>query len=82
MLNCGLSSIKELSSECNISYGQSQTILTEDLCMRRICAKMVPKLLSWNQKTHRLEVYQSLKERAENVLGFIKNIITGDKTWV
>jgi hypothetical protein len=31
--------IRELSSECNISSGSCQTILTEDLGMRRVCEK-------------------------------------------
>ncbi|XP_026814323.1 protein GVQW3-like [Rhopalosiphum maidis] len=74
--------IKELSSECNISIGSCQTILTEDLGMRRVCAKMVPKLLSQDQKNHRIEVCQSLKERIQNDPGFIKNVITGDETWI
>ena len=74
--------IRELSSECNISFGSCQTILTEDLGMRRVCAKMVPKLLSQDQKNHRIEVCQSLKERTQNDPGFIKNVITGDETWV
>ncbi|KAF0740779.1 protein GVQW3-like [Aphis craccivora] len=73
---------RELSSECNISFGSCQTILTEDLGMRRVCAKMVPKLLSQDQKNHRIEVCQSLKERTQNDPGFIKNVITGDETWV
>jgi len=50
--------------------------------MRRVCAKMVPKLLSQVQKNHRIEVCQSLKERTQNDPGFIKNVITGDETWV
>ncbi|KAE9537933.1 hypothetical protein AGLY_005905 [Aphis glycines] len=74
--------IGELSSECKISFGSWQTILTEDLGMRRVCAKMVPKLLSQDQKNHRIEVRQSLKERTQNDPGFIKNVITGDETWV
>lgn len=43
---------------------------------------MVPKLLSRDQKNHRVEVCQSLKERTQNDPGFIKNVITGDETWV
>ncbi|CAI6344606.1 unnamed protein product [Macrosiphum euphorbiae] len=74
--------IRELSTECNISFGSCQTILTEDLGMRRVCAKMVPKLLSQDQKNHRIEVCQNLKERTQNDPGFIKNVITGDETWV
>ena len=74
--------IRELSSECNIFFGSCQTILTENLGMRRVCAKMVPKLLSQDQKNHRIEVCQSLKERTQNDLGFIKNVITDDETWV
>jgi len=40
------------------------------------------KLLTQDQKIHRLEVCRSLKERAQNDPEIIKNFITGDETRV
>ena len=37
--------IRELAEELNISYGSVQSILTDDLQMRRVSAKFVPRLL-------------------------------------
>jgi hypothetical protein len=68
---------------CNIvglSYGTCQRILSDELNTRRIAAKFVPKLLSNDQKGHRIAVCTELK--AENDPNFISNIITGDETWV
>jgi hypothetical protein len=41
--------IREISYEVGISRGLTNTILTEDLGMRRVAAKFVPKLLSPEQ---------------------------------
>ena len=42
--------IRELSEEHSISFGSVQAILTEDLGMRRVSAKFVPKLLSADRR--------------------------------
>ncbi|EZA48053.1 hypothetical protein X777_14410 [Ooceraea biroi] len=50
--------------------------------MKKICAKMVPKILTPQQKENRKEVCRDLLERIENDPDFFKNAITGDETWV
>jgi len=52
--------IREVSEELNISYGSVQSIVTEDLGMRRVSAKFVPKLLSDEQKEQRVLAAQDL----------------------
>lgn len=47
--NCQIT-IHKLSEVVQISYGSVQFIITEDLVMRRVSAKFVPKLLSADQK--------------------------------
>ncbi|GBO39534.1 hypothetical protein AVEN_170288-1 [Araneus ventricosus] len=42
--------IRELSEKCSIICGSVQCILDEDLGMRRVSAKYMPKLLSADQK--------------------------------
>jgi hypothetical protein len=59
-----------------------QQILSDELNMRRISAKFLPRLLSNDQKEYHIAVCTELKEQAENNSYFISNIITGDAYWV
>jgi len=54
-------------------------ILTEDLDMRKVCAKMVPKELNEGKKRRRVTICQDLLEKQDGILG---RVITGDETWV
>jgi len=72
--------IDEVSMLVGISHGTCHKILTENLKMRRVASKLVPKLLSVDQKQQRLEVCLDLKENAANDPSFISNVITGDET--
>ena len=58
-----------------------QKILTEDLQMRRVSAKFVPRLLTAEQKDDRMSICTDLRERAQNDLNFISSVITGDESW-
>ena len=65
-----------------ISHGTCHKILTEDLKMRRVASKFVPRLLlSVDQKQQRLDVCLDLKESAANDPSFLSNVIRGDETW-
>ena len=57
-------------------------ILTEDLKMRRVASKFVPRILSVDQNQQRLDVCLDLKENAANDPRFLSNVLTGDETWV
>jgi histone-lysine N-methyltransferase SETMAR len=50
--------------------------------MRRIAAKFVPRLLSNDQKEHRVAVCRELKDQARDDPNFISKVITGDESWV
>jgi len=50
--------------------------------MRRISTRFVPRLLSDDQKAHRVSVCRELKQQARNDPNFISNIKTGDEIWV
>jgi len=47
--------------------------------MRKVCAKMVPKELTEEQKQRRVTICQDLLERQDDILDCV---ITGDETWV
>jgi len=50
--------VRKLAEEVGISTGTVHSILTDDLAMRRVSAKFVPKLLTMKQKKLRLEASQ------------------------
>ena len=45
-----------ISEETGLSVGRVHTIVTEDLTKRKVCAKLVPKVLSEEQKLPRVEI--------------------------
>jgi histone-lysine N-methyltransferase SETMAR len=65
-----------------LSYGTVKRILADNLSMRRISAKFVPRLLSDYQKAHHVSVCRELKQKATDDPNFISNIRTGDETRV
>ena len=74
--------IDEVSMLVGISHGTCHKILPEDLKMRHVASKFVPRFLSVDQKQHRLDVCLDLKENSANDPSFLSNVITGDETWV
>jgi len=52
--------VPELAEEVGISTDSVHSILTDDLAMRRVSAKFVPKLLKMEQKQLRLGVSQDM----------------------
>ena len=50
--------------------------------MRRVAAKFVARLLTDAQKENRVTVSQELFDRSNADENFLKNVITGDETWV
>lgn len=74
--------IRELAEDFNISYGSIQSILTDNLHMRRVSAKFVPRLLSGEQKEIRVSICRELKDRLDANPNFMDKIITGDESWV
>ena len=62
-----------------LSYGTVQCILADNLNMRRISARFVPRLLSDDLRD---SVYREPKQQARDDLNIISNIITGDETRV
>ena len=50
--------------------------------MHRVAAKFVPRLLTEEQKQNRVTVSQELLDRSNTDENFLKNVITGDGTWV
>ena len=71
--------VRSRAEQANIDRETVRKILTEDLDMRKVCAKMVPKEHTEEQKQRRVIICQDLLERQDDILG---RAITGDETWV
>jgi hypothetical protein len=74
--------IYELADTVGIIYGVRQEILRENLNMRRIAAKFVPRLLTNDQKQWCINVCHELRQKANEDPTFISRIIMGDESWI
>ena len=70
--------VRSIVEQVNIDRETVRKILIEDLDMRKVCAKMVPKELNEEQKQRRVTICQHLFERHDDILS---HVITGDETW-
>ena len=50
--------------------------------MKRVCAKFVPRLLTDEQSEQRQKIVRDIFERSCEDVKFLKNIVTGDESWV
>jgi len=74
--------IREVAEDVGIVFGTCQKILTEELQMRRVSAKLVPRLLTAEQKEDRVSICTDLRERVQNDPNFTSSVITGDESWI
>ncbi|XP_049522073.1 protein GVQW3-like [Dermacentor silvarum] len=74
--------IREIAEEVGISTFSAHSIMTEDLAMKRVAAKFVPKLLTVEQKQLCVEVSQDMLDSTNSDPDFMNTIITGDESWV
>ena len=65
-------------SELNLNQFTIHQILTQDLDMKTMCAKMVPKNLTTEQKASWRDVCLDLLDRLERKPEFFSRIITGN----
>ncbi len=74
-------SIKDLSVFTGISVGTVHQILHQDLGMRRLAAKFVPKVLNDVQKWTRMAVAQESLRLLDAIPDLLDQIITGDESF-
>ncbi len=73
--------VREIALRCRISVGLTHTILHKDLKLRNLAARFVPKLLTEEQKQHRLEVCRANLALVAQQPLTLRQIITGDESW-
>lgn len=71
--------VREIAEDINISVGSAHTIIHDVLDMRRVSARLVPRLLNFYQKEHRKSVAKEMLTMSDID---VQHIITGDETWV
>jgi len=74
--------IVELEQEVGISHGSIHVILSDDLEMRRVSAKFVPRHLITDQMECHMMVAGDLFEKSTQDPTFLTKIVTGDESWV
>jgi len=74
--------LRMISSKLDLNQFTVHQILTQDLDMRKLCAKMVPKNLTTEQKANRRDVCLDLLDRLERELEFFSRVIAGDESWI
>ena len=74
--------IKDVADDVDISCDSCQAIFTDVLGMKRAAAKIVPKLLNFEQKQHRMNIGQEILTIFNDDSHLLKKVITGDESWV
>ncbi|UYV60920.1 K02A2.6-like [Cordylochernes scorpioides] len=75
-------SIQQIADTLHMSTFVVHGIVTEDLQMRKVCAKLVPKVLSQDQKELRILRCQELLDLIQNEPDFLNSVVTGDESWM
>ncbi|UYV64612.1 hypothetical protein LAZ67_3001311 [Cordylochernes scorpioides] len=75
-------SIQQISDTLHMSTFVVHGIVTEDLQMRKVCAKLVPKVLTQDQKELRVLRCQELLDLIKNEPDFLNSVVTGDESWM
>jgi len=73
--------VRMIAEELGLGKTSVHTILTEHLEMKKVCAKIVPKLLTPEQKLRWKECCVDWKTSEESD-EFLERVITGDESWI
>ncbi|UYV84968.1 hypothetical protein LAZ67_X004149 [Cordylochernes scorpioides] len=71
--------VREVAEDLNISIGSCHSIFNNDLGMRRVAAKFVPKLLNCDQKQHRMNIANETLDSVRDDPNLLQMVITGDE---
>ena len=74
--------VRMIADELGMNSERVWRIITEDLVMRKNCAKMVPSLVNEGQKERRVQVCQDILELLETEPNLLKRVVTGNESWI
>ncbi|XP_015435171.1 PREDICTED: putative uncharacterized protein FLJ37770 [Dufourea novaeangliae] len=72
--------VRMITDQLNLGKSCVHTIVSEHLEFRKLCAKIVPKLLTPDQRLRRTECCTDWKNSVQTS-GWLERIITGDESW-
>ena len=75
-------SIETISTKFDVSVGTVHTIIHEQLKMRKICAKFVPRVLSEEQKERRHNDSREMVEFIDLDPEVLEALVTCDESWI
>ncbi|XP_071879535.1 protein GVQW3-like [Anas platyrhynchos] len=75
-------SIRMIVDDLSIPQTQVFEMVKENLAMRKVCAKFVPRVLSEEQKANRKAICQDLLHHVNEEPDFLDNVVTSDEMWV
>ena len=75
-------SIETISAQFDVSVGTVHTIIREELKMRKICAKFVPRVLREDQKERRCHDSREMVELINSNPAVLDALVTCDESWI
>lgn len=75
--------LAEIANVVGISKERVFNIVTQELGMKKLSARWVPRLLTLDQKRVRMQISQECLDRfMKNTTDFVRRFVTTDETWV
>jgi [histone H3]-lysine36 N-dimethyltransferase SETMAR len=74
--------VSEIAERMDIPKTTIHRMLTDDLNMRKLSARWVPKLLTPSQKQDRVDISNENLDLMEQDWDLLSTLVTGDETWV
>ena len=74
--------IKTISAQFDVSVGTVDTVIHEELKMRKICAKFVPRVLREDQKERRCHDSREMVKLIDSDLTVLDALVTCDESWI
>ena len=75
-------SIETISVLFNVSVGTVHTIIREELKIRKICAKFVPRVLREDQKERRCHDSKEMVELINSDPAVLDSLVICDESWI
>ena len=80
--NCRIT-IRDFVDDVGISFGSRQAIFSDILYMKCVAAKIVSKLLNFEQKQRRKDdIAQEVSKTFNDYSDLFKKVVIGDESWV
>ena len=75
-------SLETISAQFDVSVGNVHTIVREELKMRKICAKFIPRVLREDQKERRCHDSREMVELINSHPVILDALVTCDESWI